>query len=72
MRIPQDARFRREREAFGLKFTCEDCSHFDPRPRAERGGRSACCHGYPTDGHREARYADPDADLLFCKDFDLA
>ena len=64
MRIPQDERFRREREQFRLCFCCEDCALFDPS--AER-----CVHGYPCWQHREARYRDPEADLLFCKDFEL-
>ncbi|MFW6067907.1 MAG: hypothetical protein ACOC97_06190 [Myxococcota bacterium] len=64
MIIPQDARFRREWEAYRLRFNCEDCSLFDP-------DRGACAHGYPTAGHRASRYDDPAADLLFCKDFDL-
>lgn len=64
MKLPQDERFRRERARFNLRFTCEDCCHFDPS--AQR-----CCHGYPTHGHRAARYDDPAAELLFCKDFTL-
>jgi hypothetical protein len=64
MKLPQDERFRQERARFNLRFTCEDCAHFDP----ERG---RCTHGYPTGGHRLARYDDPSAALLFCKDFTL-
>ncbi len=65
MRIPQDEQFRRERERFALRFTCEDCALFDP-------ARERCLHGYPSEHHRAARYEDPEADLLYCKDFDLA
>jgi hypothetical protein len=59
-------RFEAERQRFALRFTCEHCSHF----QAER---ERCAHGYPTDAHRSARYeaASPDAELVFCKDFDL-
>lgn len=64
MKLPQDERFRRERARFALRFTCEDCCHFDePKER--------CTHGYPTEGHRAAWYEDPAAELLFCKDFTL-
>jgi len=59
-------RFDAERRRFRLAFTCERCAHFDPV-----GDR--CASGYPTDEHRLARYdADPDAIVVFCKDFDLA
>ncbi len=64
MRIPQDERFRRERERFQLRFTCEDCALFVP-------SKQACLHGYPSEQHRAARYEDPSADLLYCKDFEL-
>jgi len=61
--VEQDARFREQRERFQLRFNCEDCVLFDPA----RG----CAHGYPTVKHHAARYDDPEAPLLFCKDFDL-
>lgn len=63
MEVPQDARFRRERELFRLRFCCEDCVLFDP-------GRG-CAHRYPTSRHHVSRYDDPDAAILFCKDFEL-
>lgn len=31
-----------------------------------------CAHGYPTDEHREARYDDPEALLVFCKEWESA
>jgi len=65
MRIAQDARFRAERARFSLRFGCEDCAMFDPS-----GG--ACAHGFPTSEHREARYDDPDALLVFCKEWEAA
>lgn len=64
MIIEQDERFRRERARYRLRFTCEDCALFDPQ--TER-----CAHGFPTERHRTARYDDPDARLLFCKEFEL-
>lgn len=64
VKIPQDERFRREAAVHRLKFNCEDCSLFDVV-------HERCIHGYPTEGHRAARYEDPTVDLLFCKDFDL-
>ncbi|MCB9597490.1 MAG: hypothetical protein H6719_32515 [Sandaracinaceae bacterium] len=63
MRIPQDARFRAERAQFVLRFCCETCGGFDPE-------RAACAYGYPVAEHRLARYRDPDAELVFCKDYD--
>lgn len=64
MKVPQDARFREQAEAFTLRWNCEDCVLY--------AGGSDCAHGYPTMRHRRARYEDPAADLYFCKDFDLA
>lgn len=65
MKIAQDLRFRAERARFALRFTCEDCAQWDP-------DHDACAHGYPTGDHRLPRYADPDAMVIFCKDFQLA
>lgn len=65
MRIAQDARFRAERARFSLRFGCEDCAMFDPNA-------GACAHGFPTSEHREARYDDPDALLVFCKEWEAA
>ena len=63
MKVVQDERFREQRARFALRFTCEHCALFD----AERG----CAHGFPTDEHRTSYYDDPDAPIVFCKDFDL-
>lgn len=65
MRIAQDAQFRVERARFALRFECEHCAMFDPR-------EAGCAHGYPTTEHREARYDDPDALLVFCKEWEAA
>jgi len=58
--------FRDQRRRFTLRFTCEHCSYF--HVETER-----CTHGYPTAVHRAERYEQPaeDAELVFCKDFDL-
>ena len=63
MEIPQDERFREERVRYNLKWNCEDCARY----RAQSG----CAHGYPVERHLRARYDDPTASLLFCKDFEL-
>jgi len=65
MRIAQDARFREERARFELRFGCEDCAIFEP-------SLGACAHGYPTSEHREKHYEDPDAPLVFCKEWECA
>ena len=64
MRLPQTPDFAAQRARFALRFTCEDCGHFDPE-------RERCAHGFPTREHRAAHYASADAPLVFCKDFDL-
>jgi hypothetical protein len=64
MKIPQDERFRAEAAAYALRFTCESCALWDER-------RDTCANRFPTSEHRAARYADPQADVVFCKDFDL-
>lgn len=63
MEVVQDERFRQERERFSLRWNCEDCALYDPE--------GACAHGFPTQRHRRSRYDDPEAPLLFCKDFEL-
>lgn len=63
MKIPQDARFRAEREQYALRFCCETCCGFEP-------DGADCAYGYPTEEHRRARYDDPDVLLIFCKDYD--
>jgi hypothetical protein len=65
VKIVQDERFRQQRQEFKLRFTCEHCALFDEQ-------RESCAHGYPTTEHREARYTDPDAQVVFCKHFELA
>jgi hypothetical protein len=65
VKLPQYAGFRGERERFALRFTCEHCALFDP-------DHNRCAHGFPTDEHRLAYYDRSDAEIVFCKDFELA
>jgi hypothetical protein len=64
MRTLVDDKLRAEVAEFRLRFTCEDCAHFDP----ERG---ACAHGYPSAAHRALDLAEQKT-LEFCKEFELA
>lgn len=63
VKLPADARFREERERFGLRLHCEECALFDET-------RAACAHGFPTEEHRRPR--GELARVVFCKDFELA
>ena len=65
MKIPQDDRFRDERRAFALRFTCESCALWNEE-------HDRCANGFPTEEHRAHRYESPDTAVVFCKDFDLA
>ncbi|HMY57802.1 MAG TPA: hypothetical protein PKI49_06760 [Pseudomonadota bacterium] len=65
MRVSRDARFDRERAEFALRHCCEDCGLFVAQ-------RNLCAHEWPTEEHRRADYEKPTADLLFCKEFELA
>lgn len=69
MIIPQDALFREESERFALRWNCEDCQRF---MGDDAEGQGHCAHGFPTERHRRKRYEDPAADVLFCKEFELA
>jgi hypothetical protein len=64
LRLPHDPRFHEQRERFALRFTCEHCALFDAE-------RERCAHGFPTDEHRLAFYAQPGAPIVICKDFQL-
>ena len=57
-----DERLLREAREFSLRFTCDDCAHFDE-------DSLACEHGYPTEPHRVK--LDVVSELLFCKDYEL-
>ncbi len=68
--------FVEEQRRYALRFTCEHCTYFDVT--LER-----CMHGYPNAEHRTSRYdagsaqgesevaESPDAQLIFCKEFEL-
>ena len=64
MRFRLSQAFMEERREFCLRHTCEDCAHFDPT-------RAACVHGYPIDDHVESSLQLHDAELVFCKEFEL-
>ncbi len=59
-----DARLSRDLVEFRLRYSCEDCAHFE----LEGGG---CSLGYRTVAHR-ARSVAPGDTIVFCKTFELA
>jgi len=66
VRLPWTTKFDDEREAFALRFACEDCAHFDAP--SER-----CRHEWPNEAHRLPRPGQPlpTGGLDFCKEFEL-
>ncbi|HMA95729.1 MAG TPA: hypothetical protein VKP30_23730 [Polyangiaceae bacterium] len=62
MRTHIDERLRSQVDAYGLKYSCEDCSHFDHEAEV-------CSLGYPEQPHR-LRALVVDQSLVFCKEFD--
>jgi hypothetical protein len=65
VRLPWTVEFDAEREAFALRFACEDCAHFD-------AGTRGCRHEWPNQTHRRAPAAEAHPPLLdFCKEFEL-
>ena len=67
MRLQVNRSFLAEIEQFDLRFTCRDCSFHVQ-------GRDVCAHAWPDALHREAPAlaADGSADVVFCKEFELA
>lgn len=67
MRVARSPQFDAEAERFGLRFTCEECAHFDAR-------RESCGHEWPVALHRRSRYQPPSPveDVVFCKEFESA
>lgn len=63
MRFPSTQGFLEESRRYALCFTCEGCAHFDPTS-------TGCVHGYPVDDHLQENQGK--AELVFCKDFELA
>jgi hypothetical protein len=58
-----DPRLKAEARAFGLRFTCEHCAHFDPE-------LTRCGNGFPTAPHRDIDLG-VRSQLEFCKAFEL-
>jgi hypothetical protein len=63
MKTLVDDRLRDEARAFGLRFACEDCAHFEPE-------RERCGNGYPTEPHARVDLA-ARRQLEFCKEFEF-
>jgi hypothetical protein len=61
MRTRVTLQILREIEAFRLRYTCDDCAHFDAR--GER-----CAHGYPLGERKRALHVDDE--IVFCKEFE--
>jgi hypothetical protein len=65
VRLPWTVEFDTERRRFALRFSCEDCAHFEARS----GG---CRHEWPNLLHRSAVDGDARPALVdFCKEFEL-
>jgi hypothetical protein len=64
LRLPYDPRFQEQRAKYELRFTCEHCALFDAE-------KEQCAHGFPTEEHRLAFYAQPGGEIVICKDFQL-
>ena len=67
MRVRVDGHFLQEIERFDLRFTCTDCT-FHVRER------DVCAHAWPDELHRRPPEIAPGecADVVFCKEFELA
>lgn len=63
MKTRVDEALRREAAAFGLRFRCEECAHYE----ADSGG---CSNGFPNDAHK-ARRLELLGNVEFCKQFEL-
>jgi hypothetical protein len=66
MQVLRSARFDEESRRYDLRYTCEDCGHFDPPSET-------CRHGWPSEAHRKAGAGSPapgDA-VVFCKEFEV-
>lgn len=59
-------RYRREKEQFNLKESCEDCRHFFKN-------NSACAMLYPVESHRQESFtmAKDGERIYFCKMFEV-
>ena len=61
MKLTMTEGLAREMIRFDLRFTCEDCAHFDE-------AHERCAHGYPTLPHRRGASTEL---VIFCKEFEL-
>jgi hypothetical protein len=61
VRLPWTAEFDEERERFSLRYSCEDCGHWNRDD--ER-----CRHEWPNEQHRLLRRSEW---VDFCKEFEL-
>lgn len=68
----QVARFRRERDAFRLRFRCPDCAHARTSPPGRPGPTFSCTLGYPNDTLMAADgFLEGSGQFIFCKYFEL-
>jgi hypothetical protein len=56
-----DLVLRDEAARFSLRFSCDECAHFDAE-------RARCVHGYPPGPRSDALERE---DVWFCKEFEL-
>ena len=61
MKTRVDLQLLVEAARFGLRFACEDCSHFDEP-------RGLCNHEYPSEPRRTDLAKDV---IVFCKEFEI-
>jgi len=65
MRLPWNRQFSEEVRRYDLRYTCRDCAYF---VRAQ----SQCAHEWPQSDHLATHdAADPAAEVVFCKEFEL-
>ncbi len=69
----QVSRFRRERDAFRLRFRCPDCVHARSRPSSPGANAIwSCTLGYPNDTLMAAEgFLEGSGQFVFCKYFEL-
>jgi hypothetical protein len=58
-----DARLRQDIEGYELKYSCEDCIHFEEQA-------AGCSLGFAPEPHR-ARTIELGSTIVFCKTFEL-
>jgi hypothetical protein len=66
MRVVSTPQFWREAREFSFRFCCEDCRYFNRN-------EASCRHFWPAAEHLREYYAtETAAELVFCKEFELA